>query len=779
MTKTRKALGLLTVGILAVSACSDSSQPDDTPGRDDRPGSTGEGADTGARADPGEAADTGVEPAPVVTDVGPGETILTARLVRFDECDALLEHLRSKAAARVGPWGFDPRPDDESADTVVDEDVVQMLEEALQEASDNPGSALARQHPQEGVDYAGTNVQKAGVDQANIIKTDGQRIFAMSAGHLVVVDAARREVLGSLLLPEGTTAELLLEGDSLLAIQQSGTWGGNSREVVVHRIDATEGRPEIVETLRVEGSYVSARSIGGVARVIVRSEPAENFPFVYPGGPSSEESAQEANKATLLASNLDDWLPAYSHTHQDGATSEGLLPPCEQVHVPTVFSGLGVTTVLSVPVAGVVDPAAATSLMGPGETFYASNRSMYISTTTWIDPSALEAGDGDLDRLRSEWRTNIHRFDISDPAGAVYTASGSVAGEIHNQFALSEHAGHLRVITTTGDRRSTESESWVRVLAESGDSLIEVGSVGDIGRGERVHSVRFVGDVGYVATVRQIDPFYMIDLSDPAMPSSVGELKILGYSSYLHPIGDTLALAFGSGTDEDGWITGTRVSLFDVSDLAAPRELAVWTGPSGWNETEWYHRAFLWWAPERTAVIPVTVNYEWSGAVMLRIADDALTEAGQIVHLGPGTGQTSCRRLNEADVIAPVDMTQADLGARVAELVVQTPASVTVVACEPGEEAIAGFQCEAGDFTEAEEESLRQWIDYSAREELWACLPPPIPEATDRQVVRSIVIGDELWTLSHPYRRYGQGGTEGLLQVNGLKTLEFLDAVDL
>ena len=168
------------------------------------------------------------------------------------------------------------------------------------------------------------------------------------------------------------------------------------------------------------------------------------------------------------------------------------------------------------------------------------------------------------------------------------------------------------MITTTGDRRSTESESWVRVLAESGDSLIEVGSVGDIGRGERVHSVRFVGDVGYVATFRQIDPFYMIDLSDPAMPSSVGELKILGYSSYLHPIGDTLVLAFGSGTDEDGWITGARVS-----------------------------------------------------------------------------------------------------------------------------------------------------------------------EATDRQVVRSIVIGDELWTLSHPYRRYGQAGTEGLLQLNGFKTPELLDAVDL
>ena len=105
----------------------------------------------------------------------------------------------------------------------------------------------------------------------------------------------------------------------------------------------------------------------------------------------------------------------------------------------------------------------------------------------------------DGNQVRAEYRTNIHRFDISDPAGAVYTASGSVPGEIHNQFALSEHAGHLRVVTTTG-RWSSDSQSWVRVLAESDGLLTEVGSVGDIGRGERVQSVCFAGDVGYVVS---------------------------------------------------------------------------------------------------------------------------------------------------------------------------------------------------------------------------------------------------------------------------------------
>ena len=762
----RTALTLPLAVALVASACSDGPPPDDTAGRDG--GSTDAGVDV----------DPGVEPAPVVIDVGGDEIILTARLVRFDDCDTLLDQLRNWAADRVGPWGFGGRQYDDFDDMMVEEEAIAKAALAAAQSAE-PATDFERQPPVEGVDYSGTNVQEAGVDEADIIKTDGRRIFAMSAGQLVVVDAARREVLGSVLLPIGESAELFLDGDSLLAVQQTGGRRGEPLESVVHRIDVRDGVPEIVETIRVEGSYVSARSISGVARVILRSQPVDDFPFVYPSGPGSEAIAEEANRATMLASTLEDWLPAYSHTRHDGATTEGLLAPCAQVHAPTMFSGFGVTTVLSVPVTGGIDPAAATSVLAPGETVYASPKSMYVSTTTWIDPSADEGGDIDWDQFRAEFRTNIHRFDISDPAGAVYTASGSVPGEIHNQFALSEHAGHLRVVTTTGDRWSSESESWVRVLAESDGLLVEVGSVGDIGRGERVQSVRFAGDVGYVVTFRQVDPFYTIDLSDPAKPAVVGELKIPGFSSYLHPIGDGLVLGVGSDADENGRVTGAKVSLFDVSDLNEPREVAVWTAPSGWNDIGWDHRAFLWWGPEQLAVIPVTVDYEWSGAVVLHIADDAISEAGRIVHLGSGAGQTSCRRLSEADVISTGDVTQADLGARVAEVIVQTPQSVAIVACEPGEEPIAGFQCEVGEFTAAEEESLHQRIDYTAREKLWACLPPAASEVPARQIVRSIVIGDDLWTLSHPYNRYRDGSTDGLLQVNGLKALEFLDAVDL
>ena len=162
-----------------------------------------------------------------------------------------------------------------------------MAEAAVAAApSAEPAADFERQPPVEGVDYSGTNVQEADVDEADIVKTDGRRIFAMSAWHLVVVDAARREVLGSVLLPIGESAELFLDGDSLLAVQQAGGRGGDPRQAVVHRIEVRDGVPEIVETIRVEGSlYVSARSIGGTARVILRSQPQQDFPFVYPSGP--------------------------------------------------------------------------------------------------------------------------------------------------------------------------------------------------------------------------------------------------------------------------------------------------------------------------------------------------------------------------------------------------------------------------------------------------------------------------------------------------------------
>jgi uncharacterized secreted protein with C-terminal beta-propeller domain len=195
----------------------------------------------------------------------------------------------------------------------------------------------------------------------------------------------------------------------------------------------------------------------------------------------------------------------------------------------------------------------------------------------------------------------------------------------------------LRVATTRGEPWFAEgSDSLVTTLEAAGNQLVELGRVEDLGRGEQIFAVRFVGPVGYVVTFRQTDPLYVIDLGDPSEPVVEGELEILGYSAYLHPIDDTHVLGVGQDADESGSTSGTQVSLFDVSDPMDPVRTAQITVPGGSSEVEWDHRAFLWWAPTGTAIVPVEQYQADGGNEAVAIAVDpesgALSEQGRVDH---------------------------------------------------------------------------------------------------------------------------------------------------
>ena len=770
----RKTLAIAAAVLVTSTACSGGDGSVEPRPSDTTTITVGEGDTGGAAAD---------QDGDSVIDIGEGDVVLTAGLVRFDGCDALIDYLHTEYLARVGPWGFNRGGWEQPAfrDST---DVGDLFEE---------GGIAEESASVEGVDYSGTNVQEAGVDEADIVKTDGRRIFTLSSGQLVVVDASGRTRTGTVTVAEGWGRELFIDGDSLLVITRSTGDAPDGSETVIQRIDVSGGSPEIVETLNVQGSYISARSVGGTARVILRYDPQWNFPFVYPESEAGADAAREANRAAVLNSTLDDWLPHYALDAADSSTGPRLTS-CDDVHAPSVFSGFGMTTVVSVPIDGDFDPSESTAVMAPGDTVYASLDSLYVATTRWVESEAFDDEAAWEDAWRQR-RTSLHRFDISGDE-ADYESSGAVLGVIHNQFSLSEHSGHLRVVTTVGDPWGDESESHVRVLSTDGDVLVEVGSVGDIGRGEQVQSVRFVGDIGYVVTFRQIDPFYTVDLSDPADPTIVGELKIPGFSSYLHPISDTLVLGVGPDADEDGRVTGAKISLFDVSDLTAPREVTVWTAPDGWNDVGWDHRAFLWWAPEGLAVIPLRVweaDREWSGAVALRVAEGAITEAGRIEHT-PGVAPpppSPCRHI-----------TPEDLPAREAGEVTQLEDFVGwlyVLACEADEEGLppdALFMGPEGPVPP--EEAPPGWPRLPGLE--LSCDPVPLSEeeqaiksqittpdetinycwinVRSSLVVRSIVIGDDLWTLSYP-RGNTSGDATGRLEVNDLDTLERLVGVDL
>jgi hypothetical protein len=283
--------------------------------------------------------------------------------------------------------------------------------------------------------------------------------------------------------------------------------------------------------------------------------------------------------------------------------------------------------------------------MAGAQTVYGSPTALYVASQRYSP--AAEAGRA----LPAQPRTEIHRFDASKTGETTYTGSGDVAGFVLNQYSLSEFDGALRVASTEEPQwfngvQTGESQSYVTVLGTGGSKLTPLGRVEGLGKGERIYAVRFAGDKGYVVTFRQVDPLFTLDLSDKSNPRVLGELKIQGYSAYLHPISDDLLLGVGQDATAQGRTLGTQLSLFDVSDLRRPARLAVASlGGNSSSDAEFDPHAFLFWKPADLAVIPLQTfgdtGSTFSGAVGFRVGASSLAEAGRITHPSPATGDVA------------------------------------------------------------------------------------------------------------------------------------------
>jgi uncharacterized secreted protein with C-terminal beta-propeller domain len=179
--------------------------------------------------------------------------------------------------------------------------------------------------------------------------------------------------------------------------------------------------------------------------------------------------------------------------------------------------------------------------------------------------------------------TGIAKIKASDLS---FTATGEVPGTVLNDFSMDEYQGNLRIATTTSNNYvgSSENVNDVYILDKNMQTL---GSVLDLGKGERIYSARFIGDRGYVVTFKQVDPFYVLDLTDPKNPQMKGELKIPGYSSYLHPISEHIVLGVGMESSK------VKLSLFNVTDPANPTEVSKYSLNEYWSEASNNHHAFL------------------------------------------------------------------------------------------------------------------------------------------------------------------------------------------
>jgi uncharacterized secreted protein with C-terminal beta-propeller domain len=580
---------------------------------------------------------------------GIGHLSFAAQLKSADSCDSLLTHLRNEAGARIGPYGLDGGGRVVMYDAMGSASSGRAVPPVATGAPEAKTDSTAAASPSDQA-YSTTNVQEVGIDEPDMVKTDGSRILVVANGsfHVVDIKGATPALVGTIDLggDDFQPNEILVSGNRVLVF---GTGSGAVRGGLIAPTAKTTGiaddiapstpystitevdisdqtAPRVVKRLEVDGDYVTARQVGTVARVVVRSYP-QQLPFVSPQSTAAEARAKEFNQQTVRESKLEDWLPSYRLVDASGKElQQGQLTQCTNVDMPTEFAGFGTLSVLTFDLTKTIGNGDAVSILSNGDTVYASDKNLYVATTSYVEPDEQQTKD-----FSADYSTSIHSFDITGSKPASYTASGTVPGHLLNQFSMSEYDGRLRAATTNGAPWGAGTDSTITVLQRNDDRLDRVGQVSGMGKGERIYAVRYAGPAAYVVTFRQTDPFYTVDLSNPTAPKVVGELKIPGYSGYLHPIGTKYVLGIGQDATAQGRVSGTKVSLFDVSDLANPTEVATWKQPSSNSLAESDHHAFLYWDDRKLAVLPIVDSKGASGAVVLSIdPQKGITEVGRI-----------------------------------------------------------------------------------------------------------------------------------------------------
>lgn len=535
------------------------------------------------------------------------------RLQRFGSCGELLAYAKRQTRRLVGPWGFGFPPPPQPMPAPV---------------------PRAARKAKAGVDFSKTNVQEAGVDEPDLIKTDGERLFAVGEGKLQAIAVGDRpRHLDSLPLRPGGDHQLLLYGGRVIVLSRGGGeflplrrgigYVPFANKTYVTEVDVRDpSELRVVSRLELDGGYASARLIGGTLRVVLISELPRAIDFPPPRPNETSAQAIARNRAAISRSRLANWMPRRAKTNLRTKTRvRRPLVRCRDVRRPVAFSGPGMLTVITADLDRGLAVADSDAVLADGQIVYSSTKGLYVATQRWSDAPGS-----------SGVTTALHKFDVSRAGRTEYRGSGEVAGFLVNQWALDEHDGRLRVASTNAPLwwgGAAESESFVTVLEEEGGKLGQTGRVGGLGKGERIYAVRFMDDVAYVVTFRQVDPLYTLDLSSPRRPRVLGELKIRGYSSYLHPIGGDLLLGIGQDATERGQVLGTQLSVFDVSDLRRPVRLHRRTIGRG-SEAEYDHHAFLHWPKAGLAVVPVE-----TAALGFRVARSGIEQIGRVRHGRP------------------------------------------------------------------------------------------------------------------------------------------------
>ena len=306
---------------------------------------------------------------------------------------------------------------------------------------------------------------------------------------------------------------------------------------------------------------------------------------MQPGAEISADEAEQRNREIVRESTVQDWAPGLD---------------CSDVFHPRTWSGSETVSVATFR-PGAVDAATQVAVTGAGSEVYSSADRLYVTATDWGGQVVLDrpmtspetSPESSEFRPMPPTRTHIHAFAL-EGSSTRYLASGDIGGTIKDRWSLDERDGHLRVAVAWPDRGGAARENGIVVLDERGGRLETVGELRGLGVDEQIQSVRWFDDLAVVVTFRQTDPLYTIDLTDPTSPRRLGELKIPGFSAYLHPIGDDRLLGLGTDATTDGLTLGAQAAVFDIRDRSRARQVdKVTFGDSSLGASEDPH-AFTW-----------------------------------------------------------------------------------------------------------------------------------------------------------------------------------------
>jgi inhibitor of cysteine peptidase len=455
--------------------------------------------------------------------------------------------------------------------------------------------------------YSETNVQVVGVDEGDLVETDGDYLYILSGQELVIVDARDPQALqvASRLELDDRPFAMYLAGDRLTLLSRKDMWfiGADldswmnpelgwfvpcNMDMTLTVLDLSDRQsPTIVQQTSVDGNFVDSRAIGNVVYLVVQQGlklPAPELIDVgsETAGPeqpvvgSQRYETKEEYLERIEGQILDLALPHFHSYGRDGQLVEsGLLSRATDVYRPAGGDANAFTSVVAFDVAGdAPGPISSVSVPSHGASqVYVSRESLYLlqgRSFPWCDQD-----------------TSIVKLDLDEATGGVeLSASGKVPGRVLDQFSVDEHDGYLRIATTQGwagrwDGQGSSGNN-LYVLQQQGDRLQIVGRLEDLAPGEKIYSARFLGDRAFVVTYKKVDPLFAVDLSDPTDPRVAGELKIPGFSNYLHSIEGGYLIGIGRHADEQtGLFQDPQVSLFDVGDLSAPELLDRFTLDTG------------------------------------------------------------------------------------------------------------------------------------------------------------------------------------------------------